>query len=127
MHRAGGQRGDSAGDSALGSPARLVTDHQPDLTVERLGYAHPGHDSLHPLDASLNLPAERYSLEVRRRVVEAAASRSFDEALFELFRHTGADAPKRQAETVGRSRGRLRLRAPWKASSSSRWKSCPRN
>ena len=37
-----------------------------DGAVERLGYAHPGHDSLHPLDASLNLPAERYSLEVRR-------------------------------------------------------------
>ena len=41
------------------------------MAVERLGYAHPGHDSLHPLDASLNLPAERYSLEVRRRVAEA--------------------------------------------------------
>ena len=29
------------------------------VAVERLGYAHPGHDSLHPLDASLNLAAER--------------------------------------------------------------------
>ncbi len=66
------------------------------VAVERLGYAHPGHDSLHPLDASLNLPAERYSLEVRRRVAEAAASRSFDEALFELSRHSGAQVPKRQ-------------------------------
>ena len=70
------------------------------VSVERLGYAHPGHDSLHPLDASLNLPAELYSLEVRRRVAEAAASRSFDEALFELSRHTGADVPKRQAEQL---------------------------
>ncbi|MCY4632970.1 MAG: ISKra4 family transposase [Acidobacteria bacterium] len=70
------------------------------VSVERLGYAHPGHESLHPLDASLNLPAERYSLEVRRRVAEAAASRSFDEALFELSRHTGADVPKRQAEQL---------------------------
>ena len=70
------------------------------VAVERLGYAHPGHDSLHPLDASLNLPAERYSLEVRRRVAEAAASRSFDEALFELSRHSGADVPKRQAEQL---------------------------
>ena len=34
--------------------------------AERLGYARPGHDSLHPLDAALNLPSERYSLEVRR-------------------------------------------------------------
>ena len=70
------------------------------VTVERLGYAHPGHDSLHPLDASLNLPAERRSLEVRRRVAEAAASRSFDEALFELSRHSGAQVPKRQAEQL---------------------------
>ena len=70
------------------------------VAVERLGYARHGHDSLHPLDASLNLPAERYSLEVRRRVAEAAASRSFDEALFELSRHSGAQVPKRQAEQL---------------------------
>ena len=57
------------------------------VAVERLGYAHPGHDSLHPL-------------EVRRRVAEAAASRSFDEALFELSRHSGAQVPKRQAEQL---------------------------
>ena len=70
------------------------------VAVERLGYARPGHDSLHPLDAALNLPPERYSLEVRRRVAEAASSRSFDEALFELSRHTGAEVPKRQAEQL---------------------------
>ncbi len=70
------------------------------VKVERVGYARPGHDSLHPLDASLNLPSERYSLEVRRRVAEAAASRSFDEALFDLSRSTGAEVPKRQAEQL---------------------------
>ena len=70
------------------------------VQVERVGYARAGHDSLHPLDAALNLPVERYSLEVRRRVAEAAASRSFDEALFELPRHTGAEVPKRQAKQL---------------------------
>ena len=70
------------------------------VDVERTGYARAGHDSLHPLDAALNLPAERYSLEVRRRVAEAAASRSFDEALLDLSRHTGAQVPKRQAEQL---------------------------
>ena len=70
------------------------------VQVERLGYARPGHDSLHPLDAALNLPPERYSLEVRRRVAEAAASRSFDEALVDLSRSTGAAVPKRQAEQL---------------------------
>ena len=70
------------------------------VAVERVGYARSGHDSLHPLDAALNLPPERYSLEVRRRVAEAAASRSFDEALFDLSRSTGAEVPKRQAEQL---------------------------
>ncbi|MCY4029879.1 MAG: ISKra4 family transposase [Acidobacteria bacterium] len=70
------------------------------VQVERLGYARAGHDSLHPLDASLNLPVERYSLEVRRQVAEAAASRSFDEARLDLSRHTGAEVPKRQAEQL---------------------------
>ena len=70
------------------------------VAVERVGYARPGHDSLHPLDAALNLPPERYSLEVRRRVAEAASSRSFDEALFDLSRSTGAEVPKRQAEQL---------------------------
>ena len=38
---------------------------------------------------------------MRRRVAEAAAaSRSYDEALFELSRHTGAEVPKRQAEQL---------------------------
>ena len=70
------------------------------VQVERLGYARRGDDSLHPLDAALHLPPERYSLEVRRRVAEAAASRSFDEARLELSRGTGAEVPKRQAEQL---------------------------
>ena len=49
---------------------------------------------------ALNLPPERYSLEVRRRVAEAAASRSFDDALVDLSRSTGAAVPKRQAEQL---------------------------
>ena len=30
------------------------------VDVERMGYARAGHDSLPPLDASLNLPGERW-------------------------------------------------------------------
>ena len=70
------------------------------VDVGRVGYARPGHESLHPLDASLNLPSERYSLEVRRRVASAVASRSFDEALLDLSDITGAEVPKRQAEQL---------------------------
>ena len=76
------------------------------VAVERVGYARPGHDSLHPLDAALNLPPERYSLEVRRRVAEAAASRSFDEALFDLSRSTRGRSAQASGGTVGGSRGR---------------------
>ena len=70
------------------------------VRVARAGYAQAGQDSLHPLDAALNLPAERYSLEVRRRVAIAAASRSFDEVLSELSRSSAAQVPKRQAEQL---------------------------
>ena len=87
--------GPVAGADAVERSERRVHERRLETTfgtvdVERLGYARRGHDSLHPLDAALNLPPERYSLEVRRRVAEAASSRSFDEALFELSRHTGA-------------------------------------
>ena len=97
--------GPVAGADAVERSERRVHERRLETTfgtvaVERLGYARPGHDSLHPLDAALNLPPERYSLEVRRRVAEAASSRSFDEALFELSRSTGAEVPKRQAEQL---------------------------
>ena len=95
--------GPVAGADGVERPERRVHERRLETTfgtvdVERVGYGARGHESLHPLDASLNLPPERYSLEVRRRVAEAAASRSYDEALFELSRHTGAEVPKRQAE-----------------------------
>ena len=93
------------GADGVERPERRVHERRLETTfgtveVERVGYARPGHASLHPLDAALNLPPERYSLEVRRRVAEAASSRSFDEALHELSRHTGAEVPKRQAEQL---------------------------
>ena len=76
------------------------------VAVERVGYARPGHDSLHPLDAALNLPPERYSLEVRRRVTEAAASRSFNEALLHLSRRYRGRSAQASGGTVSGSRGR---------------------
>jgi len=71
-------------------------------TVEesRAGYGQPGVESLHPLDAELNLPDERYSLEVRHRVAEEAARSSFDETLEMVRKTTGAHIPKRQVEEL---------------------------
>ena len=67
---------------------------------ERAGYAKPGVDSLHPLDAQLNLPKERHSLELRRRVATEAAKSSFDETLAMIRSTTGGHVAKRQLEEL---------------------------
>ncbi len=70
------------------------------VSVERAGYGQHGVQSLHPLDAELNLPDERYSLEMRRRVAEEAAKSSFDETLESIGKNTGGHVPKRQVEEL---------------------------
>ncbi|MBC8504109.1 MAG: ISKra4 family transposase [Chloroflexi bacterium] len=70
------------------------------VSVERAGYGQEGVASLHPLDAELNLPTERYSLEMRRRVAEEAAKSSFDETHECIKKHTGGHVPKRQIEEL---------------------------
>jgi hypothetical protein len=52
------------------------------------------------LDAELNLPDERYSLELRRRLAEEAAKSSFDETLQSIGKNTGGHVPKRQIEEL---------------------------
>ena len=70
------------------------------VSVERSGYGQQGVESLHPLDAELNLPNERYSLEIRRRVAEEAAKSSFDETHESIRENTGGHVPKRQIEEL---------------------------
>ena len=71
-------------------------------TVEetRAGYGKPGVESLHPLDAELNLPGERYSLELRRRVAMEAARNSFDETFETIRKSTAGHIEKRQIEEL---------------------------
>lgn len=66
-------------------------------TIEesRAGYGKEGGESLHPLDAELNIPPERYSLEMRRLVALNVAKNSFDEAVETIDRGTGGYIPKR--------------------------------
>jgi hypothetical protein len=71
-----------------------------DVDVQRVGYGAEGADSLHPLDADLNLAPEVYSHEVRRRVAEEAARGSFDEGVKHLSETTGAQVGKRQVEEL---------------------------
>ncbi len=70
------------------------------VTVSRTGYGADATASLHPLDAALNLPVEKYSLEVRRRVAIEAAKTAFDEGVTTLEAFTGAHVPKRQFEQL---------------------------
>ncbi len=70
------------------------------VSVERMGYGVEGVESLHPFDAELNLPRERYSHELRHRAAEEASKNSFGETLESLRRHTGAQIAKRQVEEL---------------------------
>ena len=70
------------------------------VSVERAGYGLEGSRSLHPLDAELNLPDKKYSLELCRRVAEEAAKNSFDETFESINKYTGAHIPKRQIQEI---------------------------
>ena len=70
------------------------------VQVERLGYGASGQESVHPLDAALNLPEERYSHAVRKTVAVEAARNSFEEVVAAMGEHPGAQGPKRQAEEL---------------------------
>ena len=72
------------------------------VTVTRLGYGAAGEASLHPLDAELNLPPQRYSHELERRVAQDAAKSSFEEAVRSIEDQTGDALPKRQVEEIAR-------------------------
>jgi hypothetical protein len=70
------------------------------VEVARTGYRAPDTPSLHPLDGALNLPPEKYSLEVRRRAAMEAAQSSLDEGIQTLEVYSGAQVPKRQFEEL---------------------------
>lgn len=71
-----------------------------EVRIERAAYVAKGMESLHPMDADLNLPDEKYSLEVRRRVALEAAKSSYDEVVGLLDETTAAEVGKRQTEEL---------------------------
>jgi hypothetical protein len=71
-----------------------------EVSITRVGYGACHQPSIHPLDASLSLPARTYSYECQRRVVRAAVCGPFDEAVATLAEMTGVVVPKRSAEQV---------------------------
>jgi len=93
---------DAAGTTLTPTPVhgRSLESIFGEVEVARTGYGAAGTPSLHPLDGALNLPPEKYSLEVRRRVAIEAAKSSFDEGVKTLEVYTGAHVPKRQFEEL---------------------------
>jgi len=74
-----------------------------DVEVRRLGYSGARLKSVFPLDAALNLPPNKYSQGVRRKVGLEVAKGSFEEAVKAIQEGTGAQVPKRQAEELSRA------------------------
>jgi hypothetical protein len=73
------------------------------VEVGRIGYR--GHDvgALTPLDAVLNLPPDKYSHGVRRKVAALAGKNSFEDVSATMSKSTGAPIPKRQVEQMAQA------------------------
>jgi hypothetical protein len=82
--------------------SRSLTTIFGEVTLDRQGYGGRGLESLHPLDAELNLPPESYSHTLRRQIACAAAKESFDEVVISIRNQTGVTVPKRQVEESAR-------------------------
>lgn len=74
-----------------------------DVTVRRLGYSDAELGSVFPLDEALNLPPDKYSQGLRRKVGLEVAKGSFNEAVQAIEEGTGAQVPKRQAEQLSQA------------------------
>ena len=70
------------------------------VTVKRLGFAAPGQARLHPQDAALQLPPQRYSYPLQRLVAKAAAGNAYSQVVDDIASRTAGHVPKRQAEQV---------------------------
>ena len=71
-----------------------------EVTVTRRAYREPGRANLHPADAALNLPIEKYSHGLRHLAAIESARGSFDGAVEAIDRSTGQHLGKRQVEDL---------------------------
>ena len=80
--------------------------HRPLVTIfgeveaRREAYSQRGVPALHPVDADLNLPEDKYSHEVQRRVALDAVEMSFEATIQSLERSTAARVGKFQVEQL---------------------------
>jgi hypothetical protein len=70
------------------------------VAVPRRAYQAAGCEDLHPMDATLNLPRERFSFGIRRMVAKEVARASFDEVVEMVDDWCGASIAKRQVEEL---------------------------
>lgn len=84
-----------------GTERQLISVFGP-VQVTRTQFSSPGVASLHPVDGDLNLPANAYSHELRRRTVKQAASVPFNQAVETIEEFAGLRLGKRQAEELTR-------------------------
>ncbi len=80
--------------------SRKVETEFGEVELDRNLYRAPGVERLVPLDATMKLPEEKYSYELRRMVAEESAKSSFDEVVELIANRTGANVPKRQVEEL---------------------------
>ena len=80
--------------------SRTVMTEFGEVVLERTLYQAPGVEGLAPLDATMDLPEEKYSYKVRRIVAEESARASFDEVVELVKKQSGAEVPKRQVEEL---------------------------
>ena len=88
-----------------------------EVRVERLGYGGEGLQSLHPLDANLNLPPELYSHQVRRpeevkRVLAPQPQRAEGNRPRPQHKRLWASLEKRPEEVIEQALGEARSRDP---------------
>src|SRR5215813_8066132 len=82
--------------------SRSLTTIFGEVDVARQGYGGRGLESLHPLDAELNLPSDSYSHSLHRQIAVAITKQSYDESGTTISSHTGVKVPKRQMEQIVR-------------------------
>ena len=70
------------------------------IPITRLGYSRRGAQSIHPLDATLQLPARSFSYELQKRMVKAAVQGTFRETSDRIAEITGTAIPMRSVEEV---------------------------
>ena len=73
-----------------------------EVVVTRVGYSsqQPDVSALYPSDGQLNLPTDKYSDELRRRLAAEASKVSFSETSETISKTTGGQVGKRQCEEV---------------------------